>query len=242
MQTTTRTIDMDAVFREQAAMETDIARINASLDQEKGRLMTWNANAKDRLTESIKAGGSTGDSLQDEIIQCFGLDKKMIDQLLAFSKSLVEAKGTELMIAISYQKHVFFGGCFGGGDRDSDFVTSWGHIFGTLSGERLKLSPEKLSMTIPFSRYLLRGFEHEEDRASTTEPLTIINGALEPSTFTMLTGIMGLEEKSSQIVILVGQDIKYENLRGVRLILDLEGLKKQLQNPTPEELARSVDI
>ncbi len=246
-------IDLVSLFSKQAAIERRVQKISDDLAKEKGRLMTFNTKAKENITKALIAGKTAGVPLLNELIQCFGLDKTVIEKIMAFNGKLMSAKGSELLIAISYQKRIRFGGP--GDLSDNDFMTCWGYVFGTLSGERLTFDPTSLSMTIPFSRHILHGFEHGKDHESTVGPIIISNHGLEPSTFTILHWLMkehfetgltrpidGLRGTGHQVVILVGDEISYKGLNKTGCMLNLEDLKKRLLIATPQEKGRGDGI
>ena len=255
----TNTIDLGQFIVDQAIIETSVRVLNSKLKAEIERLSKFNSEAKDAITKAIKAGQTTGDPLQDEIIMCFGLDREVIGKILAFSKKLVDAKGKEFLIAISYQKQMCFR-LMGRGHSDDDFMTCWGYVFGTLSGERLKLEvkseAENWIMTIPFSRHIINGFEHTEDRESTEGPVTVSGCLLEPSTLTILSSIMGTQTElgsalskslrtcARNVVILLGDEINYTDLRKTETgcLLNLEDIKERLKKVAPQEIGPDVSI
>jgi hypothetical protein len=244
-------IDLQALLADQRVFQSVVDDRTRELNKANEVLSSFNSRARLEIKTSLNYGATTGDSLQDEIIQCYGLDKQAIDRIMAFNRRLVAAKGEELLIAIPYEiqwKH-------GSETRPDDFHPCWGRIFGTLSGERLQIATgPSLSLTIPFTRHLIRDFDGEPCKVK-NGPAVLVEKHYEPNPMTILnevtrTGRMTIQDYlalSSKkcgrtTLILLGEEITWENIAKIDCMVSPENLRAILKTATDDEVIQAENI
>lgn len=256
-----KTVDLQAFFAEQDEIARKIAVAEQVVVELKTDLQTAKSTAQEKIVALLGNGGTTGNLLHDEIVRELGVDRDAINRISAFSDRLVQAKGAELLIAVSYQKRMRFGGP--GDTRPDDYMTCWGYIFGKLSGERLELTHDPKAVirgqviTLPFERYLQGGFEHMSENEADVR----IDGKLSISTYSFASDLTSLAEyiifghtivgiefeyagQKNEVLVYIGDEVNEHNLLKVqlRIGLRLEDLRAKLNVLTPAEQATASHI
>lgn len=231
--------DLTTHFSAQAKREADIVRLTEELKEINKALMEFNYAARADLIAAFDAGETTGDPLQDELIRCFGLNRRAIEKAVKLNRRITEAAGKEMHIKISYQ---IDGGIRSSFEREEPVMRT-GHIFGTLSGAPLALQARRLSLVIPFERYVVEGFRTGEGIFE--GPLAVSGSGEQPSALTLIEAITGIDEftpedlalplvvdhRHSLAMILVNDEVEEDRSEPFGFIPDIVRLRKRLHEP-----------
>lgn len=101
-------IDLAHIHAQEKALEKAVKEAQQALSQRQRQLREFGQEIKKEIAGKLKAGGTTGDPLIDEIIPLLGIEKATIDSILGFNEALL--KGKEILIAVPRRectKHVF---------------------------------------------------------------------------------------------------------------------------------------
>jgi len=255
------TIDLALIHVQESALEKEVRKAEQALVERQRQLRLFKEEVKKETVSQLASGQTTGDPFIDEIIPLLGIEKATIDKIIAFNEALV--KGKEILIAVPQRvctKHVMFPrpGC------ENEYVTEWGYIFGTLSGERLVFkqkatkSTPRTEITLPLKRYLTWGFENsqrEDIKTPVEGPLIIdwiIFGVFDPNDLLFsvikgneLTGMPNMSGVSLEVpkVIIDGKILGDEkNSEDGRILLALEHGRKNINFATPDEKLAGAHI
>ena len=250
-------IDLAHIHAQEKALEKAVKEAQQALSQRQRQLREFGQEIKKEIAGKLKAGGTTGDPLIDEIIPLLGIEKATIDSILGFNEALL--KGKEILIAVPRRectKHVFMPtpGC------ENEYVTEWGYIFGTLSGERLVIKQKKerplpgTELTLPIKRYVKWGFNQGDADTPTEGPLAIQGHIFDDlSADKLLFSVVkdeelsGMPDSNSQLqipmIVIDGKIIGSKKTSVNDAILQAtEHGKREIKLPTPTEKLAGMGI
>lgn len=243
-------IELEDFFLKQSGLQRDIGEAMQKVNVAQTMLSAFNEDAKTALIESLGLGYSTGDPLRDEVLQIFGLDKEILDKVVAFNDRLIKSRGKEMIAVFPYRQRIRFGGP--GDKRESDYANCEGYVFGVLSGERLKLTRsgenrwDDLKAMIPFDRHVVWGFNGNRTTGALRPKIGVVtlcghsflNILDEPNAGTFISGIIGGKEADASI--LIGEEVERGMLKFQ--FTELKEIRKVLHSATPEEQTAGLDI
>lgn len=243
------TIDLPEWFRRQEEFQYKVTEAEKQAVAARSRLYEASEDIKRIVLRELDQGQSTGDVVQDEAFRIFGLNKQVLDKLVAFSDRLIHSKGKEMLAIFPYQMQVRFSGP--GDERKSDYQECRGYILGILSGERLELAESKdniwdgLKVVLPFERHVTWGFNINHN-AGALQPkigkVTLCGFSIpnlgEPSADSFINSVIG--EKDATVSIFVGDDTEDQSQR--LHLPELIEIRKVLNSATAEEQTAGANI
>ncbi len=251
-------INLAPLFFQQHELEKRVEGFREGLAKTQQELAEYNARLRTQLCERLEKGETTGSLLQDEVIRLFGLSKTAADRILGWNDRLMKSAGTELLIAISYATRFRFGGTV----SPEDYITSYGHMLGILSGAALELARgenDEILLTIPFARYVQSGFG-DSLRETSVKPhegaLVLKRSFVQPDALSILRHIafadaprdsatfmeIPSEYEAKNIGAWLGEEITEEAIAKAGMRVGLNASRSCLRKSTREERLRGENI
>lgn len=230
------TLDIAPYQRRLDELNAEVIAAQQAFNAAAGRLGDFRSQSQSEIAARIKAGESTGDSLLDECLSCFSFGDPLVASIRELGAKLVEAKGERCLLTFTWQTRIRWGGP--GDSSERDYMPSMGYVYGTLSGERLRILPGTMGshafgFAFPFERHIKLGIDDKPDPERPAKGeylLTDCLGLNGPSVLALMDYLAGRPTEACMIEI----GASAERLPFGRL--------KILDNPTEDEAIAATGI